>query len=91
MIWKFILSPLSKSIPMPEGAKVLTVATQNDHPYVWAAVDPTRKIVQRKIVLVATGDPVPREPLNPAKYLGTVHDVAGWMVFHIFDLGEQEV
>lgn len=69
-------------IPMPRGAKTLTVQLQGGLPHVWAMIDTSNEMVERKFFVVATG----REILTPwlMRYVGTVQADGGY-VWHVFE------
>lgn len=87
-IWKFGL-PIDDRvvIPMPAGASVLCVQTQNDAPCLWAVVDPGEKLENRVFLVRGTG-----HDLGEAEwrhYIGTFQIIGGALVFHVFDGGKQ--
>lgn len=84
MIWKFTVEPLAPT-RMPAGAEILHVHEQSGAIRVWAAVDPSAPVVDRKIEVAVTGGPVP-----PGDYIGSVHlaDALMTLVFHLYDQGE---
>lgn len=87
-IYKYPL-PVSDSIalPMPKGARVLTVQVQGGQPCVWAMVDVNAPTVTRTFVLRGTGHSA--EGLaSLAPYVGTFQLHGGAFVGHLFDLGE---
>lgn len=88
-IWKFNLKvdEGAQEIPMPTGAKVLTVALQDSKPTIWAEVDPTGKFVTRRFCIYATGQPIDCSPAD-REYIGTVQIVGliAALVGHVFEL-----
>jgi hypothetical protein len=64
-----------------QGAKVLCVKTQENVPTIWFEVDPDAPDERREFVGVPTGGLI--EP--DAVYVGSAHDIDGWMVFHIYE------
>jgi hypothetical protein len=69
-------------VPMPVGAKVLTVNLQDDEPHIWALVYASDDlgVVVRKFHWFGTGQVMPDRPLT---YVGTVH--LHVLVFHLFE------
>lgn len=80
-IYKYPVSP-DASIEMPKGAQVLDVALQNGAPHLWVLVDPEAEKEVRYFRMIATGE---RFDTAGLAYLGTFHEVSGWMVFHLFE------
>lgn len=83
-IWKWTLAPAAKqTIPMPQGAQILSVQMQGKKPQLWALVDPDRPVEGRTIIYYGTGF---REvPDDPGHYLGTVQLADSALVLHIFE------
>lgn len=87
-IWKFLV-PLYKQrmasvepvIPMPVGAKILTLQLQDGHPTLWAAVDPGQPTEPRRFAIVGTGHPMPDDA---GDYVGTWQ--SSIYVFHLFEV-----
>lgn len=77
-VWKY---PVADSISMPKGAKLLHVAAQGDVPHIWALVDPSRELEERRFMRVGTG----WHFLNVGQYVGTYHLACGAFVFHVFE------
>jgi len=78
----------AQAVVMPEGAEILSVQVQGGTGAIciWALVNPDPNIrrVERSILIVGTGNPVPDDP---GKFLGTVQLYAGELVFHVFEMG----
>ena len=72
-IWKFPLEVMDEqTVPMPDGAKVLSVGLDADGALcVWAVVDPDRPRVGKSFRIYGTGNPVPAD-LSEVGFLGTV-------------------
>lgn len=64
------------------GANSLTVASQDGIPMLWVLVDTDANMEHSVLCVVATGQTVDPADLT---YIGSVHDVGGWMVVHIFE------
>jgi len=87
-IWKYRLEPGAFTlVPMPRAARILCVQVQGDLPTIWALVDPQEPTVARRIAILATGESV-QDDLVVANYIGSFQLVAGALVFHAFDGGE---
>lgn len=81
-VWKVCLDAPVKTVGLPVGALVLTVATQDGQPCLWVEVDATAPAEQRTFTGYGTGHLVPPGEL----YLGTAHDVEGMgLVFHVYE------
>lgn len=82
MVWKYRVKVTDEfTIDMPEGAQVLGVQMQHDHPYIWALVDPQRPLAPRTFALFGTGHGF--DPCGLA-YVGTFQMHGGAFVFHLF-------
>lgn len=69
-------------IPMPMGARILTVQMQYGTPCVWAVVDTDAPLSIRRLHWMGTGHPLPsRDDI----YIGTVQLMDGVLVFHLFE------
>ena len=81
VIYKYPVMP-DAQLELPVGAQILSVATQRDTPHIWALVDPEAATETRTFRTVPTG-----HVFDPTgyTYIGTFHDVSGWMVFHLFE------
>lgn len=67
-------------LPIPKGAEILTVQVQRGAMCLWARVDDNQGADEfRKIAVVGTGHPVPKD----GRYIATVQ--FGDLVFHIFE------
>ena len=75
-----------QEITMPICAEVLSVQVIDDTPYIWALVDTTENVVDRRLAIVGTGTPYELAPLE-AEFVGTFQLLGGRCVFHLFDLG----
>lgn len=91
VVWKFSVPIADTSTVMiPRGAELIHFATQDpdDTPYVWAICNPNAPKVRRQFRLAGTGHPLLVS--RSAKYIGTIHVQDRKLVFHLFDLGEEE-
>jgi hypothetical protein len=88
-VWKFPIDPFDTvSVPMPQGAEVLTAAMQGEVLCIWALVNPDARLINHKFAIAGTGHT--RHDLEFATYIATVQMLGGAMVFHVFDLEEDE-
>jgi hypothetical protein len=91
VIWKF--STIDNgfdekfSIYMPKGAEILTVQTdeKNNHPTIWALVDPEQENEERFFELFGTGHEIHSDMGVERKYIGTYQYQKGAFVGHIFE------
>ena len=70
-------------VPMPKGARILTVQMQAGLPTIWADVSKDREAT-RRLVIYGTGWDLPQEP---GVYVSSVQ--SGPYVWHIYDQGER--
>lgn len=88
-IWKYDV-PLQDvfSLPLPEGASVLTMREQYGELKLWALVDAAAPLRERSFAIVGTGNPAPDE--SSGRYLATAQ--CGQFVWHLFEesLGESD-
>ena len=83
-IWKYPLSEKC-SFAMPQGAKILTVARQNDESCLWALVDSEAPLCRRTFVMLGTGHEILENNLT---FLGSVQYIEGAIVMHVFEKNE---
>ena len=84
-IWKWTLEIADRQqLPMPKGAKLLTVQIQHGLAQLWALVDEKAPIIDRTIATYGTGNPLPDGYLG--EYIGTYQISGGALVFHVFDI-----
>lgn len=93
MIYKYEID-FGKPTKMPVGAKILHVGQQGGRLFVWAIVNPSARIVDRQLEILATGQVLGTgETLTSFMafdHLGTVQ-MADTLVWHVFDGGETEI
>ena len=88
IIWKFRLKlTVSQEVKMPKDAKILSVKNQRESIYIWAEVFPKNPLVPRYFRIVGTGLDSP--PKNGV-FLGTIMQVGGAFVWHIYETNEKE-
>lgn len=82
-IWKFP-APIRDRfvVEMPEDAEILTVQNQGDEPCIWALVQPDLPLERRFFHWYGTGHDVDLN--DPLDYVGTVQQLGGRLVFHLF-------
>ena len=71
------------TLALPEGAKVLTAATQNDRIFLWAEVDTDKPVEKRFFQVFGTGHEMPTGMGIDRAYINTVF--IDWMVFHVYE------
>lgn len=87
-IFKYPLNVGYNDLRLPQGARVLTVQTQNNVINLWAEVpvangsghEPETQL--RTFNVYGTGRPIPNEP---GRYIGTVQQLQGALVWHIYE------
>lgn len=67
---------------MPESARVLSVQAIDGVPYLWALIDPSKRLVMRTFDVYGEGLPV-REGKNI--YIGSFTLMDGKLVFHVME------
>lgn len=72
------------SIDMPEGAQPLHVAMQGRYACLWALVDASRPMKERRFRIAGTGHPIKDQECM--KYIGTFLVNDGALVFHVFEI-----
>jgi hypothetical protein len=83
-IWKYKLTPDGLiTIEMPKGAQVLSVKPQGDDVCLWALVDPSAEVKDRKFMIFGTGHDVPNIDLC---FIDTFMLFEGGLVFHVFEV-----
>lgn len=82
-IYKYPLAIVGdQAIPLPLGAEILTIQMQGDQLCLWALVDPSKQAATAYIEVFGTGHEITDAP---RKYLGTVQQAGGALVWHIFE------
>ena len=84
-IWKFPARIGGEfTTAMPEGAAILSVQLQGDHPQIWVLVpDTNAPTVDRTFAWYGTGHPL---PAAPGKFIASVQCCGGALVFHLFEM-----
>lgn len=84
-IYKFPLQLVDfQTLYLPKDAKTLSVQAQYDVPTIWVLVDPEAETEARKFWVIGTGHPTP-ENINDLKFLGTVQQGGGTLIWHVFE------
>jgi hypothetical protein len=85
-VWKFELTQSDNKISLPFISQFLSVKVQNGAICLWALVEDTNHIVDRRVLLIGTGHPVPEDGVS---YIDTVllHDDS--LVLHAFEVLQQ--
>lgn len=91
-IYKYELKPQElNEVPMPTGARLLSVGAQGPALMLWALVDITKPMAKRRVITALTGKPFPVQ-LCPVAFVGTaqmqLHRETE-LVLHVYDGGEQ--
>ena len=81
-IYKYKLTP-DCEIELPHSAKLLTVQSQENNPFVWVLLDTEDKILDKyKFWTIGTGHDAER--IGKKEYLGTFQLSNPVLVFHVF-------
>lgn len=88
-IFKYTISTLEDHvvIPMPKGAEILYLGTDQGVLCIWARVDTEEQREDRHFRIAGTGHSL--EP-NVGKYLGTFFLAGAAFVFHVFEIVKGE-
>ncbi len=85
-IYKYLLEVTDvQKVAMPKGAAVLTVQVQNEHPCIWAEVDPEAPTIKRRFVIYGTGHPMSDD--KAYRHVGSFQLHGGRLVFHLYTDG----
>ncbi len=89
-VYKYFLpAPLRPnfSVPIPDGAEILSAGTSDGRPCLWALVDPDKPVVDREFLLRDTGEPIDEAVLPRLSFVGTFSTGGGnWYVGHLFEV-----
>lgn len=72
-------------LKLPKGAKILSVAAQNDEPFLWALVNPNMPWETRLFRFAGTGHPI-TEPPERLQFISTFQMRHGSLIFHFFEI-----
>ena len=78
-IWKYEIKDIFARVMMPTCSTALDVQKQAGGLSLWALVDDDETLVERKIYIYGTGQPLPN---HPGCYVGTYQDKE--FVWHVF-------
>lgn len=81
----YILNEKSQILSMPKGAKILHVDEHYNSICIWAEVYPDRPEEDRRFAIVGTGQFLMRDNELDIKYLGTVKQDGGELVWHVYE------
>lgn len=86
-IFKYELEVInSQTLQLPADAVILSVKNQNEKICLWAIVDPdSNKLQDRRIRLFGTGHTFPDAYEEEFKFIGTVVQMGGQFVWHVFE------
>lgn len=83
-IFKYVIPVTDDSIlPIPEGAKILSVANQHDSIVMYALVDPEKTTKRLNIRVCGTGHTLD-DHIEQMTFIGTVNLHGGRLMFHVF-------
>jgi hypothetical protein len=84
IVWKYVLKITDRQVlVMPDGAEILSVASQHGNLCLWAIVDEYKDKKERYIEIVGTGNPLRVNPGFDRKFIGTA--VVDPFVWHVFE------
>ena len=85
-IYKYFLQQVTTQlIKLPSRAEILCVQVQHESPQLWASVDTDNPMITKEIGIFGTGEEVNTHGFI---YIDTFQLMAGRLVFHVFDMGE---
>lgn len=85
VIYKYPLAVQDvQTIVLPHGAQFLAVQMQHESPTIWALVDPIEPDESISVRIIGTGNPIPPGGLIGMAYIGTVQQMNGLLVWHVF-------
>jgi len=89
IVWKFEMPEFVKLhgdafvLKMPKEAQILTVQVQYGKPCIWAVVDPTAPVEERKFRIAGTGHNLQYDLM---RYIGTFQLSEGKFIGHVFEV-----
>ena len=91
-IWKYQLELTDRQdIVMPIGSKILCVQAQRGTLCLWVLVNTNSPTNRRVIAVHGTGFPIADNEFEIGRYIGSVQMHNGDLVWHVVDLGEDDV
>ena len=83
-IYKYKIDDERIEIDLPKGAEILCVQTQNEVPHIWALVDPSIEVKEKRwFRVIGTGEDL--DCFSSLKYIGTFQFMKGLLVWHVFE------
>ncbi len=73
-----------QEIKLPIDAEILSVQMQHQQLCLWVLVDPEKTKQTKKICIAGTGHPI--IDTDFLKYIGTVQQLAGHIIWHVFEV-----
>lgn len=83
-VYKYPLALRARSIDLPKGSEILSVANQGERIVLYALVDPEQPIEPRSIEIILTGEEIVT-PQFLGRFVGTVLLDAGAFVVHVYE------
>ena len=84
-IWKWELEITDlQTIAVPRDPSFLSVQFQSGTLCLWALVDPDEPKRKYAIRIIGTGNPISDPPLSANRFIGTVQQFNGELVWHVF-------
>jgi hypothetical protein len=72
-------------VELPMGSKILTIQVQGNHPMIWAEVDLSAFMNEkRKFMILNTGAVIPED--KKLAYISTVQFNNGALIFHVYEV-----
>lgn len=88
-IWKWDLELVGQQrVNMPIGTKLLAAQLQRGELKIWGLCNEAYPLKSRVISVYGTGNPMPDDP---GEFVGTFQMSGGSLVFHVFDLGFEDL
>jgi len=91
-IWKYSLQLTDRqAIVMPIGSKILSAQDQHGTLTLWVLVNTDSPTIRRFVAVHGTGHEIADNEFENGRYIGSVQMHGGSLVWHVVDLGEDEV
>lgn len=90
-IYKYILDPAPQygeniwATQIQESAYILDIQVQHDAVAIWAKVDPSQPMINRKFKVVPTGAELGTTPQSEYRHWATLQLNGGAFVLHVFE------
>ena len=83
IIWKFPLVITDvQTVDIPDGGKILCVQNQGGVTCLWVLCEKASPKSTRTFYIYGTGNPIKQ---TPGKYIGTVQNAGGALIWHVFE------